>query len=61
MSSDRDSLAENSKGDRELRAGRKVYYKPMNSGSFGSELSQDQYGAMVAGFSVTNIDAQPSR
>ena len=33
----------------------------MNSGSFGSELSKDQYGTMVAGFSVTNIDVQPLR
>ena len=60
MSSDKDSLAENLTGDLELRAGQRIDYKLINSGSLGSEPSQDQYGALAAGFSWTNIDVQSS-
>ena len=64
MSSDKESLAKHSWGDRELRAGRRIDYKLMNTGSIGSQLSQDpqrqdQYWAMAAGFGMIS-DAPPS-
>ena len=64
MSSGKKSIAEQPRGDRDLRASRRIDYKLMNSGSIGSELAQDpkrpdQYGAMAAGFGTIG-DAPPS-
>ena len=41
MSSSKKSIAEQPKGDRELRASRRIDYKLMNSGNTGFELAQD--------------------
>ena len=61
MSSSKKSIAEQPKGDRELRASRRIDYKLMNSGSTGFELAQDsQSGATAAGFGGTIDDAPPS-
>ena len=61
MSSSKKSIAEQPKGDRELRASRRIDYKLMNSGNTGFELAQDsQSGAMAAGFGGTIDDAPPS-
>ena len=58
MSSSKKSIAEQPKGDRELRASRRIDYKLMNSGNTGFELAQDsQSGTMAAGFGGTIDDA----
>ena len=51
MSSGKKSITEQPRGDRELRASRRIDCKLMNSGNTGSQLAQDpQSGAMAAGF-----------
>ena len=61
MSSGKKLIAEQPRGDRELRASRRIDYKLMNSGNTGFELAQDpQRGAMAAGFGGTIGDAPPS-
>ena len=65
MSSGKKLIAEQPRGDRELRVSRRIDCKLMNSGNMGSELAQDpqrpgQYGAMAADFGGTIGDALPS-
>ena len=48
MSSGKKSIAEQPKGDRELRASRRIDYKLMNSGNTGFELAQDSQSGVVS-------------